>query len=91
MRQDHRTALFFLTVTLVMTTLGGARTLAQAVTEQTPPPRPPWVDADRKMKSDMAPREVPVVGPDCKLIKDAKGSDKMVPTHIGEVPPPPLR
>jgi hypothetical protein len=91
MRKDHRTALFFLSVVLVMTTLGGTRTSAQAVTEQTPPPRPSWIDADRKMKPEMAPREVPAVGPDGKLIKDAKGSDKTVSTHIGEVPPPPLR
>ena len=40
---------------------------------------------------DSAPREVPMVGREGKLMKDEKGYDKMVPSHIGETPPAPLR
>ena len=36
-------------------------------------------------------REVPTAGPDGKHARDAKGDEKMVPSHIGAVPPPPLR
>ena len=64
----------------------------QGATEQGPPPPPPaWVDADGKVKLESAPREVPFVGREGKLLKDDKGYDKMVPSHIGEAPPPPLR
>ena len=56
-----------------------------------PPPAPAWVDADGKVKPDAAPREVPMVGREGKLLKDDKGNDKMVPSHIGEAPPPLLR
>jgi hypothetical protein len=91
MPKNPRNALFFLSVILAMTTLGGARTSAQAVTEQTKPPPPSWVDANGKVNVDAAPREVPVVGRDGKVVKDANGSDKMVPSHIGEAPPPPMR
>jgi len=90
MRKDHHTALF-LTATLAVTTLGAAVAYAQGGTEQTLPPRPTWVDADGKVRLDTAPREVPAVGPDGKHLKDAKGYDKMVPSHISETPPPPLR
>jgi hypothetical protein len=86
----HHTALF-LSATLAVTTLGAAAAYAQGGTDKTPPPRPPWVDADGNVKLDTAPREVPVVGPDGKYLKDAKGSDKMVPSHISETPAPPLR
>jgi hypothetical protein len=87
MRKDY---CLFLSIFCFTVTLGGTGTYAQAVKEQPPPP-PPWVDKDGRMKLEGAPRMVGIVGPDGKIAKDAQGNDKMVPNHINEVPPPPLR
>jgi hypothetical protein len=91
MSKNLRNALFLFSVILAMTTLGGARASAQAVTEQTKPPPPSWVDASGKVNLDAAPRDLPVVGRDGKVLKNADGSYKMVPSHIGEAPPLPMR
>ena len=90
MRKNYRTALF-LAATIASMALGSAIANAQGRTEQAPPPRPTWVDADGKVRLDLIPREVPAVGADGRHLKDDRGNDKMVPSHSNETPPPPLR
>jgi len=75
----------------MLTALASAAAAQQGRTEQGPPPPPAWVDSDGKVKVDSAPREVPMVGREGKLLKDDKGYDKMVPSHLRETPPPPMR
>lgn len=43
-----------------------------------PPPRPPWVNVDGTVDSSKMPATVPVVGPDGKPLKDAKGREVRV-------------
>ena len=91
MPTDHSSALA-LSATIVLTVLASAAAAQQGGADQSSPPPPPaWVDADGKVKPESAPREVPMVGREGKLLKDDKGYDKMVPSHIGETPPPPMR
>jgi hypothetical protein len=78
-----------LSVTAAIGLIAVGTALAHA--QQAPPPRPAWVDEQGKVKLDSAPREVPMVGPDGKYLKDEKGANKMVPTYIGATPAPPLR
>ena len=70
-------AIFFVSLTIVATTLGATATYAQAV-DQRPPPRPEWVDADGKLKPG-GPREISVVGPDGKPLQEASGAYRKVP------------
>jgi len=74
--------------TLAMVTSTSAQN--QTYNEQTPPPRPDWVDADGKVNMEKAPKEVPMAGPNGNRIMEA-GKEKQVPTHFGTLPPPPLR
>ena len=89
MMKDYRPALF-MCVTVAVTTLYTVGTSAQVVNDRSPPPRPTWVDEDGKVNIDKAPREVSTVDPDGKAIYEG-GKEKMVPSYIGAVPPPPLR
>jgi hypothetical protein len=82
MRIDYRAALLFMSVVLAVTTLCAVGTSAQVVDEKTPPPRPPWINADGKLNMDKAPREVPSVGSDGKVVKETNGQVKMVPSYI---------
>jgi hypothetical protein len=95
MRKDHYVALFLAATVAVASAVayaqGSTEEKQPAEKQQAPPPRPTWVDADGKVIIDAAPSEVRAVGSDGKNLKDAKGSDKMVPSHINTKPPPPLR
>jgi hypothetical protein len=86
MRRDQLARLS-VTATIGLIAVGTATAYAQ----QAPPPRPAWVDEQGKVKLDSAPREVPVIGPEGKYLKDEKAGNKMVPSYIGATPAPPLR
>jgi hypothetical protein len=90
MRSSHFKALA-LSAPITLTALASPMAAEQGDSEKAPPPRPIWVDANGIVKPDLAAHDVPMVGRDGKRLKDEKGSDKMVPSHIGEAPPPPLR
>lgn len=87
MRTNHLKALA-LSVSITLTALASAAAQQQA---QAPPPPPSWVGADGMVKPDSAPHEVYMVGRDGKRLRDERGNEKMVPSHIGEAPPPPMR
>ena len=89
MPTDHSSALA-LSATIVLTVLASAAAAQQGGADQSSPPPPPaWVDADGKVKPESAPREVPMVGREGKLLKDDKGYDKMVPSsHRGDAAAP---
>lgn len=53
---------------------GIASASASASSTPEPPPRPPWVNADGTVDNSKMPDTLPVVGPDGKLLKDAKGA-----------------
>ena len=80
------TALFFISMTLVVINSYVVSASAQT-SKELPPPPPTWIDADRKLKLDKAPREVPAIG----VGSDGKAYEKMVPSHMDAVPPAPLR
>jgi len=91
MLTGHLSALA-VSATITLTTLASGAVAQQGGSGQgSPPPPPPWVDADGKVKLDLAPRELLKVGREGKLLKDDKGADRMVPSRIGETPPPPMR
>jgi hypothetical protein len=91
MRERYGATIFFVSVTIVATTLGATGIFAQVVNQQTPPPRPEWIGADGKLKPGAGPRELSVAGPDGKLLQDANGSVRKVPSYFDAVPAPPVR
>jgi hypothetical protein len=91
MRVRYGATIFFVGLTIVATTLGITRIFAQAVDEQTPPPRPEWIDADGKLKPGAGPREISVAGRDGKNLLDASGSARKVPSYFDTMPTPPVR
>jgi hypothetical protein len=91
MRRNHSAVLTLIAVPLLLLMSDGARTLAQAADKPPPPPQPAWVDEYGKVNLDKVPKEAPMIGSDGKFLKDAGGSDKMIRTYMGEVPPPPIR
>ena len=90
MTRNYRATFILIFAALIPVNLYAGASYSQVTNPPAPPP-PEWVDADGKVNLDKAPREVPALDADGKLAKDANGSDKMVPTYIGAVPPPPLR
>jgi hypothetical protein len=91
MRKDyHRAALIFIHAAVVAPILSITSTSAQVYDKSTPPPLPPWVDADGKVNLDRVPRDLPVLGRDGNVVTDAGGQPKRVPTYMG-APPVPVR
>jgi hypothetical protein len=85
--RKNRCAALILSVAFAATA-GITGTAAQAVDEPNPPPRPAWATADGKVDRGKLPRELPVIGPDGKIVKDI-AQLKGVRSRVDELPPPP--
>ncbi|MGB8701318.1 MAG: hypothetical protein WCD18_18045 [Thermosynechococcaceae cyanobacterium] len=53
------------------------------------PSQPKWIDAKGKVNPKLAPRELPLVGSNGKILMGTMGKARMVPSNIA--PPPPVR